>query len=266
MAVCGLVSRGRAWRGEVWGGAVRFGVASKGAARSGGARCGGVLFSLFPWRRNLMTATATKNRLNGHMATELGEPTNGAESTIGYQQPYIAEVTISGVADILFHRWNVEGIEEKSKAAKGSKAKKSDDLESYVYRNESGELCIPGEYLRQAVIMAAKFRQDPRSPRKSAMDLVKAAVVSLTPLASLGVEKWDYEDKRRVMIQRNGITRTRPAVKAGWKATFQLMVNLPEYVHADMLNSLISEAGRLIGLADFRPTYGRFGIAKFEIQ
>ena len=33
----------------------------------------------------------------------------------------------------------------------------------------------------------------------------KAAVVSLTPLASLGKTKWDYEDRRRVTIQRNGI-------------------------------------------------------------
>jgi hypothetical protein len=129
-------------------------------------------------------------------------------------------VAIQGSADLLFHRWNCEAVEAKSKAEKGSSAKKTDDLESYVYRNDGGELCIPGEYLRQALIHAAKFRQDPRSPRKSAMDLYKAGVVSLTNLATLGVSDWDYEDRRRVVIQRSGVTRVRPALRAGWSAEF----------------------------------------------
>jgi hypothetical protein len=191
--------------------------------------------------------------------------TNGGKVAIEYAIPYTADVDIVGVADLLFHRWNVESVETKSRAAKGSKAKKSDDLESYVYRDEHGELAIPGEYLRQAVIHAAKFRQDPRSPRKSAMDLFKAGVVSLTPLASLGAPVWDYEDRRRVMIQRNGITRVRPAMRAGWSLTIQLMVNLPEYIPPDALQDVIVNAGRLIGLADFRPTYGRFAMRRFEI-
>lgn len=135
---------------------------------------------------------------------------------------------------------------------------------SYVYRTEGGELAIPGEYLRGAIINAAKFRQDPRSPRKSAMDLFKAAIVVTTPLATLGVKDWDYLDKRRVMIQRNGINRVRPAMRAGWSATFDLLVMLPEYVDPNSLRETIESAGRLIGIGDFRPTFGRFGITKFE--
>lgn len=199
--------------------------------------------------------------------TEIGGevPTNGAKQTIEDGIPYIAEVTIQGTADILFHRWNCEAVEQKAKAKKGSETKKSDDLESYVYRNDKGELSLPGEYLRMSIINAAKFRQDPRSPRKSAMDLFKAAVVSLTPLASFGVKQWDYEDKRRVVIQRNGITRTRPAMKSGWTITVQLQCNLPEYVEPSILNEVIGQAGRLIGVGDFRPSYGRFQVVGFKI-
>lgn len=194
----------------------------------------------------------------------LKEPTNGAKDTIEASLPYTVAVTIEGAADFLFHRWNCEAVEEKSRAAKGSKAKKSDDIESYVYRNDAGELCIPGEYLRMAIIGAAKFRQDPRSPRKSAMDLYKASVISLTPLATLGKREWDYEDRRRVVIQRSGVNRVRPAMRAGWRATFDLMVNLPEYVDRNTLRETIEQAGRLIGVGDFRPTFGRFGIVNFE--
>lgn len=209
-------------------------------------------------------ATATK-AANGRLTAVGPEATNGGRAAIEAGFPYVATVRLRGVADILFHRWNCEAVAEKANAAKGSKAKKTDDLESYVYRDDAGSLCIPGEYLRGAVIGAAKFRQDPRSPRKSAQDLFKAAVISLTPLAPLGVADWHYEHKCRVTIQRNGVTRTRPAVKAGWEAEFQLMVNLPEYVPADILNDTITAAGRLIGLADFRPTYGRFQVVSFAV-
>lgn len=181
------------------------------------------------------------------------------------QEPYRVEVTIEGVAPILFHRWNCESVESKSNAKKGSKEKKTDDVESYVYRNPKGELCVPGEYLRGSIVGAAKFQQDPRSPRKSAADLFKATVVSLTELASLGTKDWDYLDKRRVCIQRNAITRSRPAMHEGWKATFILMVNLPEYVSPQLLNTTIQAAGKLIGLGDFRPSFGRFNVIKFEL-
>jgi len=197
-------------------------------------------------------------------ALRIVEPTNGAEETIGYSEPYTVTVTIEGSADLLFHRWNAEAIEAKSKTSKNSKGRTTDDVETYVYRDEYNNICIPGPYLRGAIIGAAKFRQDPRSPRKSAMDLYKAGVVVPTLLASLGVKKWDYLDKRRVTIQRNGINRTRPAMKVGWKATFEIMVMLPEYIDRIALRETIEAAGRLVGVGDFRPTYGRFGIIKFK--
>jgi hypothetical protein len=199
--------------------------------------------------------------------TEIGSPpTNGAQAIIDDLQPYVVEVVIQGVADLLFHRWNAESVDAKASAAKNSKAKKTDDIESYVYRNTERELCIPGEYLRMAIVGAAKFKQDPRSPRKSAMDLFKAAIVSLTPLASLGVTDWDYEDRRRCVVQRQGINRTRPAMKVGWAATFALMCGTPEYINTLLLNETIQMAGRLIGLGDFRPTFGRFTIAHFSLM
>lgn len=207
-------------------------------------------------------ATKIINRL-----TEIGGecPTNGADETIELQHPYRVMVDLCGVCPLLFHRWNNESVAAKAAAKKGSIEKKTDDVESFMYRNEKGEICIPGEYLRQAVIHASKYEQDPRSSRKSMMDLCKAAVVSLTDLASLGVNEPDFLDQRRVVIQRAGVTRTRPAMKSGWKASFILMVNLPEYLPSNRLNYLIQQAGRIIGMADFRPSYGRFQVIRFEV-
>jgi len=195
----------------------------------------------------------------------LDNGSNDAEEQLAHSRPYSALVTLEGTAAILFHRWSCEDVEAKQKAAKNSKAKKSDNVEAYISRTPEGEIAIPGEYLRQSIIHAAKYRQDPRSPRKSAMDMYKAGVVSLTELASLGTAKWDYLDQRRVTVQRSGVTRIRPAMLPGWRATFELQVLLPEYIGAQDLLSVITDAGRLIGLADFRPTYGRFQAIKYEV-
>lgn len=191
---------------------------------------------------------------------------NDAERAIEFEQPYVATVAVTGTAPILFHRWSVDGVQAKADAAKGSKAKKTDDVETYVYRDPLGYLAIPGEYFRMAILGAAKFKQDPRSPRKSAMDLFKAGIAVMDELCTLGTKEWDYLDKRRVMIQRNGITRMRPAMNIGWKTVTTLQVLLPEYISPELLNEVIQASGRLIGVGDFRPTYGRFQVTNFKVQ
>lgn len=207
----------------------------------------------------MKTATKTVTAIGGT------SPTNGGDQAVEFQVPYRVMVKIEGVAPIMFHRWNCEAVEGKANAKKGSAEKKTDNIESFLYRNDEGIICIPGEYLRGSIVHAAKYMQDPRSPRKSAMDLYKAGVVSLTELASTGHRDPDYIDKRRVVIQRNGITRCRPALLPGWTATFTLQVQLPEYIAPQDLNSMIQCAGRLIGLAELRPSFGRFNIVGFEV-
>jgi len=199
------------------------------------------------------------------LTKNVSEPTNGAKKVIEHSEPFVMAITFSGTSDLLFHRWNPEAVDEKAKAKKNSAAKKTDDLESYVYRNDKGELCIPGEYFRMSCIAASKFKQDPRSPRKSAMDLFKAGVISLTNLCSLGIKHWDYEDRRRVVIQRSGINRTRPALKSGWECTCHFQIQLPEYIDEILFVETLQQAGRLCGVGDFRPSYGRFTIKNFEL-
>ena len=195
----------------------------------------------------------------------VSDATNGGKDAIEASLPYAVHVTLEGTSDMLFHRWNCEAVDAKSKAAKNSKAKKEDDIESYVWRDEAGNLCIPGEYVRQAIIHAAKFKQDPRSPRKSAMDLFKAGVVSLTDVSSLGKKHWDYLDTRRVTVQRAGVNRTRPAMKKGWTAKFTFQVLTPEYIDPNLFQDVLGTAGRLVGVGDFRPTYGRFFASNFKV-
>ncbi len=205
-----------------------------------------------------------------------GDVSNAGADLIALSNQYIATITVVGDAPLLFHRWQSDAVEAKAAAAKNSAAKKTDDLESYVWYNSTGQICLPGEYLRGSLIDpkngAAKYQQDPRSPRKSALDLFRAGVVALTDLAPItradGVvaTTWDYVDRRRVTVQRAGITRARPAFNEGWSATVQLMVMTPEYIDKGLLLRTLNTAGRLVGVGDFRPSFGRFSVTRFDID
>jgi hypothetical protein len=89
--------------------------------------------------------------------------------------------------------------------------------------------------------------------------------VPVTTIATLGQTTWDYLDRQRVTVQRAAVTRVRPAFHSGWRATFDLSVLTPEYITPQELHSVLADAGRLVGLADFRPTYGRFAVVAFEV-
>jgi hypothetical protein len=217
------------------------------------------------------TKTVTTTTTNGRQPVAKTPVSNDGSRLIEADRPYVAVVKVRGVAPILFHRWSCEAVGVKAGAPKGSQAKKTDDLESYVYRcDEDGTIGIPGIYLVGSITDkkngAAKSRQDPRSPRKSALDLYRAGVVPLTICASLGTDKWDFEHQARVVVQQSAITRIRPGFHAGWEATFELQVLAPEYIKPSDLHECLNLAGRLVGIGDFRPTYGRFLIASFEVS
>lgn len=195
---------------------------------------------------------------------------NDAAEAITASMPYEFETTIEGVAPLLFHAYSVESVKEKAAAAKGSKTKKSDDVESYVYRvsPEDKRLGIPGLVFAAALAHAAKSIQDPRSPRKSAMDLVKASIIPLDDVAPLSpdTEAWDFLDVRRAVVQRNAVPRERPAMRTGWRCTFAMQVTAPDYLPVALVRELIMRAGQFSGLLDFRPTFGRFHLVEFKVR
>lgn len=195
-------------------------------------------------------------------------PTNQANPLIEKTQPYCVSVKIQGDSPILFHRWNNEVVAEKAAAKKNSTVKKTDNLESYVCRDpETRHICVPAEYIRGAVITASKSYKDPRSKMRSMVELAKAIILlpdEMYPING-GVTEWEYEDVRRVQVQRAGISRVRPAFRKGWTCDFEVIVLQPEYLEPEVLHNMLIDAGRFCGLADFRPTFGRFRLTHFEV-
>jgi len=75
-------------------------------------------------------------------------PTNGAVKIITNTMPYVVRVQLEGICDLLFHRWNCEFVDENAKSSNGSRSKKTDDIENFVYRDPNGFISIPSEHHR----------------------------------------------------------------------------------------------------------------------
>lgn len=191
---------------------------------------------------------------------------NGAQKFIEMSQPYFARIEITGTAPMLMHCWNIESIEEKANAKKGSAVKKTDDVESYVLRNDKNQIVMPCLNFVASVRTAGKSFADPSSPRKSMHDRIRAIMIPMYEFGLMngGTKEWDYLDRRRVVVQRAGITRTRPAFFEGWKIMFEVMILEPEYLQPKLLYTIADAAGKFQGIGDYRPTFGRYRISKFE--
>lgn len=189
-----------------------------------------------------------------------GKGTNGVVSPT---TTYCVDVEIVGVEAFLCHRYDPEAVKAKGAAKKGSAEKKSDNVESYVYRLDNGECGLPGLNFKASIVEAARYQQDPRSPRKSARDIVRAGI-RIAGMASFGKKTWDYLDTRRVSVQRNAVPRVRPAMNAGWHLKYRIEVLLPEYISVEFLHALVEQAGRVVGLGDFRPDFGTFRVTSFK--
>lgn len=217
----------------------------------------------------MSTKLKIKTETNGQeTAYDEEQITDGAKYAMEMRKPYKLEIEVTGTSPLLMHNYNVEAVEEKTKAKKNSAIKKSDNVESYCYRDEEGYLCVPTNNFIASLGMAAKSEADPRSPRKSAHDLIRGAIIPGQLLARFlpKTKKWDYEDKQRCVVQQSAVPRIRPAMKSGWKINFDILIQVPDYISPEFVHHLANNAGLLCGLCDGRKIgYGRFRVTKFEM-
>lgn len=219
-------------------------------------------------------ATKTKAKANGVVIHDPSMNTTGdaaRSARFEHEQPYSAVVTIEGVAHLICHKFDCDEVESKSKAAKGSKTKKTDNVESYVYRvPETNECGVPGKNIKAMLTSkkngAAKSFSDPRSKMKSAAEMMQASIFVEPEVASLGKKTWDFIDRSHMNVQNRGIVRLRPGFTRGWRLTFVVNVVQPALVPPEFLRQVIDHAGNFCGLGDSRPDYGRFTVVSFEVK
>ena len=179
--------------------------------------------------------------------------------------------TIQGTAPLLLHRYDVRAVAHKTSLPKGSLQRKTDDLESYLYRDERGLIGFPGTNIKRCLVQAGRYFDDPRSSgrRKQATELLSATLLidpdmPLLKVDGLPIEAAEFTDCRRVVIQRQAAARERPGFRAGWRLSFHVTSLDARYVPTTLIRDLLSYAGRFIGIGDYRPDFGRFQVVSAE--
>lgn len=214
----------------------------------------------------LSAAAATPAASSSPATPAVSDPAN-SDRPISYRS---LTFRIRGVAPLVMHNGQLADplnrFSREMKKITGKRAKTEADYEQLARLEWLGSLylangvpCIPGEMIEAGFIEAAR-----KSKRGQA---AKAAILSdgfwlldyggpPTP-----EELWKDEAYRLsagVRVQRNRVIRTRPIFRR-WAA--QVTIDyLPDMLNGQDVIETMSVLGRIIGLGDWRPRFGRFEV------
>lgn len=167
-------------------------------------------------------------------------------------------VTIKGVAPLLFNRYPEE--ENPDGVSKGKKAVLSKDaqVERSLYKDDKGQIVSPSDHIVGAMTKAAvNFKLE---GKKTFKDVAKAGVF-ISPLQIPHLNQQYVADWRPVIINRGRVMKGRGRMD-DWSLKFEL-VCIDDRATANDIKEILEYAGTYIGIGDYRPRYGRFEVTDF---
>jgi len=190
---------------------------------------------------------------------------------------YQVDVKVRGTAPLLQHRYPMPELETMGKG--GTKRTGAVDYtqewHDYFYVTSEGGIYQPALHFEAALVAAAvNFRITGRRG-KSYKSLFQAAVFIAPEQIPHGIQKPEtldadadkplYLDMRPCVVNRARVVRLRPAFKPGWELEFVIEV-MDDQIAPELLQDVLTLAGKTVGIGDFRPKFGRFSVVRFEVQ
>lgn len=139
-----------------------------------------------------------------------------------------------------------------------------------LYLDDKGHPCWPSENLESMLISAAKKTRKGTDAKVGIFIEDNAPVIYEGPKTAEGLWKYKAFDNNPfisrvpVVVNRARVMRTRP-IFYEWSLCFDVNF-LPDMFDSDQLVDIVATAGRIVGLSDWRPKYGRFEIIKAEAK
>jgi len=173
------------------------------------------------------------------------------------------KVTIRGVSPLLQHRFpDADQIETKSRKRAGSR--QEEDIEKSLYRLPDGVIYQPSEHILGAMIRSASNFLIVGKRKKSYKELVKAVLFIEPECIVHKKQKWGV-DQRIVRIPPGTgamVLRSRPRFE-NWELDFTITTS-EEQMAFETIKEILDYAGRIVGIGDHRPRFGRFTVTRFE--
>lgn len=181
----------------------------------------------------------------------------------------IIKAKLTSTAPLLMHNGQLADPTNKFTIAlsKYTKGKAKDPIEARrlefmgsLYTDEAGEPCLPGDMIYACVIKGAAARKKGKE--------VKAGVYESAPNFALKYdgpreakalyEDGRFADYRGVRVGQVRVQRSRPIFRS-WAVTISLDFD-PKIIERSDIEDALHYAGRVVGLGDYRPRFGRFTV------
>ncbi|MFB5619506.1 MAG: hypothetical protein ACE5RC_00035 [Nitrosopumilus sp.] len=190
-------------------------------------------------------------------------------------------IEIEGVKPFLFHKFNIESLQQLSKVKSGSAGNDPEEWKISFFHN-NGKLYIPSSYLNSALKNGAVNTKAGRGTlQKSWISAVQVEEEIIyfnremfenweeTPADKIPVDPLNpvYVDIRMVANPntKGRNVRYRVALASAWTLKFHLDVD-DEILSVAQVKKVVIDTGKLQGIADGRTLgYGRYKLNEFEI-
>lgn len=171
---------------------------------------------------------------------------------------------VNGIIPILFH--NIDSMHNKKppgvKAEEWEKSKEC--FESYLYKNSAGNLIIPARVLKAALVTAATkdgLKQDGK--RSTYKDIIKSMLFVDGDLILDQNHDNLSKNSAFVRIGTSRVLRIRPQL-VKWSGKVSLIVADSKTLPTEAVDRFFEYAGRMLGIGDYRPEYGRFEVQRLN--
>ena len=167
-------------------------------------------------------------------------------------------VEVEGISPLLQHRFAVE--EDTAALTKGKKVYNSEeDARKALYTDEKGNPIQPSTHFEGAMVKSAvQFKMQ---GKKTYKDAFRAGVFIEPVNIPHKIKDWEI-DLMPVVVNRSRIMRSRPKFN-NWKLAFQITC-IDERIAPEVIKEILEDAGKFVGIGDFRPKFGRFKVIKFQ--
>lgn len=184
-------------------------------------------------------------------------------------------VEITGISPMIQHNGQLadplNAFSKKLKEVTSKRPKTDADLEKMaeiefkagLYVDGNGTIIVDGRVIEATVHAGAK---------KTKAGKIALAAMFIEPGCEFTYdgptdveERWADPACRLtvpVKVGQSKVMRTRPIFE-NWKLRFTVSV-LEDQANAETVRQWIEDAGKLVGMCDWRPRYGRFAVTKFE--
>lgn len=164
-------------------------------------------------------------------------------------------VHIKGIKPLLMHAANSIG---QASTKKTNNYDPQEEAESALHKDSNGVIGIPSIAIVQCMKKAATEHKAPGRGKKTLKDFVLSGLLIHDEFIPLIPQDWKI-DSRPAVVQRARIMRWRPRFDT-WELKFDIEISDPSIWSPSLIKTILFDAGKYVGLLDFRPLFGTFEV------